>query len=64
MRLVQGAEMTPTLQALTALDISTKALAELFTRWSDLKTKELKSVNEKLRQANLPALNLEMELSK
>jgi hypothetical protein len=64
MRLVQGADMPPTLQAMAAFDISTKALAELLTRWIDLKTKELKSVNEKLRQANLPAMDLEMELSK
>jgi photosystem II stability/assembly factor-like uncharacterized protein len=64
MRLVQGADIPPTLQAMAAFDISTKALAELFTRWIDLKTKELKSVNEKLRQDNLPAINLEMEPSK
>jgi photosystem II stability/assembly factor-like uncharacterized protein len=64
MRLVQGADMPPTVQAMAAFDIATRAIAELFTRWNDLKTKDLKSVNEKLRQANLPAISLEMELSK
>jgi hypothetical protein len=64
MRLVQGADMTPTVQAMAAFDITSKALSELFTRWIDLKTKELKSVNEKLRQANIPTIVLEMELSK
>jgi hypothetical protein len=64
MRLIQGADMTPTVQAMAAFDIASKALSELFTRWIDLKTKELNSVNEKLRQANIPAIVLETELSK
>lgn len=61
MNLVQGADMTPTTQAMAAFDTASKALAELKTRWIDLKTKELKAVNEKLRQANLPALVLEVD---
>jgi hypothetical protein len=61
MNLVQGADRAPTTQARTALDTSTKTLAELMTRWSDLKTKELTSVNEKLRQANLAAIVLDRE---
>jgi photosystem II stability/assembly factor-like uncharacterized protein len=64
MNLVQGADMTPTTQAIVAFDTSTKALAELMTRWTDLKTKELQSINEKLRQANLPMIVLDMKPSK
>jgi photosystem II stability/assembly factor-like uncharacterized protein len=64
MGLVQGADMTPTSQAMAAFERSSQALSELRTRWIDLKTKELKSVNEKLRQANLPVIDLEMEPSK
>ena len=64
MNLVQGADRPPTTQAMAAFDISAKSLSELLTRWDDLQTKELKSVNEKLRQANLPAILLEMEQSK
>ncbi|HZV03598.1 MAG TPA: hypothetical protein VE999_00780, partial [Gemmataceae bacterium] len=64
MSLVQGADRTPTTQAMAAADGSSKALSELLTRWSNLKTEELKSINEKLRQANLPAINLEAESSK
>jgi hypothetical protein len=61
MNLVQGADSHPTTQAMAAFESSTKALAELFTRWKDLKTRELKAINEKLRQANLPAIVLEEE---
>ena len=64
MNLVQGADMPPTKQAMAAFDSSTKSLSELLTRWNDLKTKELKSVNEKLQQANLPAIALEREPAK
>lgn len=59
MNLVQGADAPPTTQAIAALDATSKALSELMTRWIDLKTKELKSVNEKLQQANLPAIALQ-----
>jgi hypothetical protein len=59
MSLVQGADQAPTTQALAAFDTSIKTLSELLARWTDLKTKELKSVNEKLQQANLPVIILD-----
>jgi hypothetical protein len=59
MSIVQGVDRIPTTQAMAAAETSTQALSELLTRWNDLKTKELKSVNEKLRQANLPAIILD-----
>jgi hypothetical protein len=59
--LVQDADTTPTPQAATASDRCTQALAEILKRWNDLKAKELKSVNEQLRQASLPPIGLEKE---
>ncbi len=64
MSLVQGADAAPTTQAIAASDTSSKALSELMSRWIELKTKELNTVNKKLRQANLPAIVLEMDSSK
>jgi photosystem II stability/assembly factor-like uncharacterized protein/lysophospholipase L1-like esterase len=63
MNLVQGADMSPTTQAIAAFDLSSKTLAELLARWTDLKTKELPAVNGKLRQAKLSEISLEMEPS-
>jgi hypothetical protein len=56
MSLVQGADAAPTTQARAAFVESINTLMDLQKRWTDLKSKEVKSVNEKLRQANLPAL--------
>jgi photosystem II stability/assembly factor-like uncharacterized protein len=59
MSLVQGADAAPTTQARAAFVESINTLMDLERRWTDLKSKEVKSVNEKLRQANLPALDPE-----
>jgi photosystem II stability/assembly factor-like uncharacterized protein len=64
MSLVQGVDWIPTTQAMAAAETSIQTLSELLTRWNDLRTKELKSVNEKLRQANQPAIILDTEPSK
>jgi hypothetical protein len=54
---LQGADVAPTTQAVTACEETQKALRELQGRWGELSDKELKAVNEQLRQADLPPLN-------
>jgi photosystem II stability/assembly factor-like uncharacterized protein len=61
MNLAQESDMPPTTQMMTAFEGSTKTLAELRTRWNDLKTKDLPALNEKLRQADMPSIVLETE---
>jgi photosystem II stability/assembly factor-like uncharacterized protein len=56
MNLVEGADATPTSQAVAASEQLQKTLGELLSRWSEIRNNEVKSVNEKLRQANLPAV--------
>ena len=59
MGLLQGADVTPTTQAVTAVTDRRKAMATLLARWATLKTQELASLNVQLKQANLPAITLE-----
>ena len=58
MALVEGADVQPTTQAQAAFTEAQKILAALFARWSEIKDKDVKSLNEQLRQANLPLLTL------
>jgi photosystem II stability/assembly factor-like uncharacterized protein len=53
---LQGADATPTTQAVTACEETRKALRVLEGRWGDLMDKEVKTLNERLRQADLPLL--------
>jgi photosystem II stability/assembly factor-like uncharacterized protein len=53
---LQGADATPTTQAVAACEETRKALRVLQARWGELTDKEVKSLNERLRQADLPPL--------
>jgi hypothetical protein len=57
MALVEGADVQPTTQALAAFAEAQKNLAALFARWREIKDQDVKSLNEQLRQANLPTIN-------
>jgi photosystem II stability/assembly factor-like uncharacterized protein len=59
MGVLQGADMTPTTTAANAVEEAHKGLSELLTRWGDIKVKEVKALNEKLREAKLPELTTE-----
>jgi photosystem II stability/assembly factor-like uncharacterized protein len=56
LELLQGADATPTTQAVTALTEVEQSLSNLLARWNEVKSKDLASINELLRQANLPPL--------
>jgi photosystem II stability/assembly factor-like uncharacterized protein len=58
MNLVEGADATPTTQAVAASEVLQKSLTEALSSWSDIKNKDVKSINEQLRQAGLPAIAL------
>jgi len=58
MNLVEGSDSTPTTQAQAAFTDTQKALRDMLARWNELKAKDVKVVNEQLRQANLPQLTL------
>ena len=46
----------PTTQAVAAFNEAQTNLAALFARWSEIKDKDVKVLNEQLRQANLPLI--------
>lgn len=54
--LVEGADATPTMQAVAASDDLQRTFTELLGRWNELKEKDLKVLNEKLREAKLPII--------
>jgi photosystem II stability/assembly factor-like uncharacterized protein len=58
MNLVEGADAAPTTQAAAASDDLQKSLADSLSSWSEIKNKDLKSLNEQLRQAGLPTIAL------
>ncbi|HEX5083351.1 MAG TPA: hypothetical protein VFY40_15005 [Blastocatellia bacterium] len=58
MNLVEGADAEPTTQAVAASDALQKSLAGALSNWSEIKNKDVKSINEQLRQAGLPAITL------
>jgi photosystem II stability/assembly factor-like uncharacterized protein len=51
MNLVEGADATPTTQAVTASEALQKSLAAALSNWSEIKEKEVKEINERLRKA-------------
>jgi photosystem II stability/assembly factor-like uncharacterized protein len=61
LRLLQAADATPTSQAVAACGEVQKALAGLVERWRELSGKELKGLNEKLREARLTPIGVEGE---
>ncbi|MBO0727079.1 MAG: hypothetical protein J2P52_15855, partial [Blastocatellia bacterium] len=58
MDLADGADATPTTQAVAASEALQKSLADELSSWSEIKNKDVKSINEQLRQAGLPAIAL------
>ena len=58
MGLVEGADVTPTTQAVAGSEQVQKALAGILGRWNELKEKDVKALNEQLAKAGLPALTL------
>ncbi len=56
LELLQAADVAPTSQAVTASGELQQTLKNVLMRWTDLKDKDVKSINELLRQANLPPL--------
>jgi photosystem II stability/assembly factor-like uncharacterized protein len=55
--LLQEADAIPTSQAVAAAGETGQALAKLLSRWRDLQDKDIKTLNEQLRQARLPPLS-------
>jgi hypothetical protein len=58
MALVEGADATPTTQAVAASEEMRKALAAALGRWGALKDRDLKALNGQLREAKLPAVTV------
>jgi hypothetical protein len=56
MRLVEGADVTPTTQAVAASEQSHRTLAGVLSRWSELRDKDVRTLNEQLAKARLPTL--------
>jgi hypothetical protein len=56
MGVVDGADVAPTTQAMAASEQLQRALAALLSRWNEIKEKDVKALNEQLRQAGLPVI--------
>jgi len=59
LELFQGADVAPTTQGAAASADLDQKLNDTLTRWNEIKNKDLKTLNEQLRQANLPLLKTE-----
>jgi photosystem II stability/assembly factor-like uncharacterized protein len=58
--ILQAADVTPTTQAAAAVGAHLAVLNGLMNRWTTLKNQDLSALNEKLKEANLPAVDLEL----
>ncbi|HYV05618.1 MAG TPA: glycoside hydrolase [Blastocatellia bacterium] len=58
MELVEGADVAPTTQAIAGSVELQRRLDELLRRWSQIKSTDLKTLNEQLRKANLSVPDL------
>ncbi|MBL8171791.1 MAG: hypothetical protein JNJ50_26770, partial [Acidobacteria bacterium] len=56
MNLIDGVDAKPTTQALKAVEDQQRAFNDLQTRWNELKSKDLKTLNDQLSRANLPTI--------
>jgi len=56
MEMLQGADLPPTMPMVNGAVETQKALARLKANWSQLKAKDLTSINANLRLANQPEL--------
>jgi hypothetical protein len=63
MNMVQAADVAPTTQLVAAASDRQKAAAQIMNRWAALKTQELTALNAQLKNANLPAINIEPSAS-
>jgi hypothetical protein len=59
MRMIQGADVAPTSQALAAAADRRHALAGLLSRWTAIKAQDLASLNGQFKQAGLPNVTVE-----
>jgi hypothetical protein len=59
LRVLQGADMTPTTQVVAAVTAARKSLDDLLKRWGEIKVKDVKAVSEQLKSAGLAPLALE-----
>ena len=57
LEILQGADAPPSTQAVAAVRAADQSLAKLLEQWRELKDQEVKTLNEQLRQANLPILS-------
>ncbi len=58
MNLIEGADATPTTQALKAVGDQRRALEDLLAKWNEMKSTDLKAFNEQLTKANLPPIRM------
>jgi photosystem II stability/assembly factor-like uncharacterized protein len=58
MNLVEGADAAPTAQAIAASEVLQKSLMGALANWSEIKEKEVKAINEQLRKAGLPVIEM------
>jgi photosystem II stability/assembly factor-like uncharacterized protein len=56
--LLQEADVAPTTQAVAAVAEARKALRDLLDRWNEIQGKELSTLNDQLRKAELPSIQL------
>jgi photosystem II stability/assembly factor-like uncharacterized protein len=60
MGLVEGADVTPTTQAVAAAEQAQRTLSGVLSRWSEIKDKDVKALNEELRQANIETIDIRL----
>ena len=58
MGVVEGADVTPTTQAIAASKEVQQKLSQALARWAELKDKDVKALNEQLSKAKLPQIDL------
>ncbi len=58
MNLVEGADVAPTTQAIAASNELQKSLNALLVRWEEIKTKDVKTLNDELRKAGKPVISI------
>ncbi|MBL8204093.1 MAG: hypothetical protein JNM09_07680, partial [Blastocatellia bacterium] len=56
MNLVEGADAMPTTQAIAAFDELQRGLNEVLVRWAEVKSQDVKTLNDQLRAAGLPVI--------
>ncbi len=56
--ILQGADVTPTTQTVAAAGELQMKLTALAAQWTEVKTRDVVALNERLKQANLPAIVL------